>query len=88
MADDFANFGEGLNAPALNGAVITPSDSVDLTHATRAIRVSSAGDVKVTTVGGDTFVITAMTAGETLPIRVSRVWVTGTTVTGQILGLR
>lgn len=88
MADDFASYGEGLDAPALNAAVVTPNDSTDLTHATRAIRVAGAGDLKVTTVGGDTVVISALAAGELLPIRVARVWATGTTITAQILALR
>ena len=65
---------------AANAAAVTPSDSKDLTATTRALLVGTAGDVKVTTLGGQTVVIAAAPAG-LLPIQATRVWAGGTTAT-------
>lgn len=62
-------------------ALVTPSDTVDLTNATRAIRVETSGDVKLTTVLGQS-VVCAFEAGETRAIKATRIWSTGTTCTG------
>ena len=64
---------------------ITPSDSADLTDALRMLIVGVGGDVKIT----DTRDVTDVTDVFTLesgnyPIRVKRVWATGTTATGLV----
>lgn len=69
---------EGLDQPAKHAALVTPSDSTDLTVTARALLVGTSGDIKVTTAGGDTLVIPSVPAG-VLPLRVSRVWSTSTT---------
>lgn len=78
---DFSKLMPGLDSPAWDVFPITPSDSVDLEHATRAIRVAGAGNVVVVTAAGTTRTC-AFLAGETRAIRASRVKSTGTTATG------
>jgi hypothetical protein len=78
--DDFVTFETGLQSPMVHAAIVTPSDSVDLSDVTRGITLSVAADVKVTTAGGETVVIPSgsLAAGVIHPLRVSRVWATGT----------
>lgn len=81
MTDRFSGFTTGLESPALNLAPVTPDDATDLAWATRGINVATSGAVRVTTVGGDDATI-YIAAGIAFPIRVTRVWATGTTATG------
>ena len=74
----------GGTGPATRGFAVTPGDGSDLAIATRALWVGGAGDVKVTTVGGDTVILVGVTAGSLLPIRVSRVHSTSTTATSMV----
>lgn len=76
--DNHATYQPGLDAPGVHAAPVTPNDSADLTYATRALVIGTAGDLKVTTVGGDTVTLTNVPAG-VLPLRVVRVFNTGTT---------
>ena len=59
---------------------ITPADGTDLEVNTRALVIAAGGDVKFNTESGQTRTCT-FPAG-VIPIRVSRVWSTGTTATG------
>ena len=68
--------------PADGVFLITPSDTVNFTHATRAIRATVAGNVAVVLAGTDTAVVCAFAAGETRPIKAKRVNATSTTATG------
>lgn len=61
---------------------ITPSDSADLPDALRMLIIGTGGDVKITDPRGVTDVY-ALEAGN-YPIRVSRIWATGTTATGLV----
>jgi hypothetical protein len=71
-----------LFGPADNAAAVTPSDGSDLANFSRALFVGGAGAVKVDMVGGTTAVtLTGVVAGTVLPMRVSRVYSTGTTAT-------
>lgn len=81
MADQFKNFQPGLESPASHLAAVTPSDTQDLPVASRALNVAGAGSIRVTTVKGDTATIT-VAAGIPFPVRVTRVWATGTNATG------
>lgn len=79
------NFTSGIwaaiNGPAVNAAAVTPSDSTDLTYATRALYIGVTGDVVVNMVGtGATITYKAVPVG-ILPIRVTRVLSTNTTAT-------
>ena len=60
--------------PADRIAAVTPSDSTDLTGV-RGLRVGGAGDLAVRMVNdsGTTVTISSVTAGELLPLRVTRV---------------
>ncbi|MEL7214292.1 MAG: hypothetical protein AAGK92_16635 [Pseudomonadota bacterium] len=85
MSDRFKSFGNTLQSPPSGGAPISPDDVQGLAMATRALNVAISGDVTVTTVDGDTFTL-HIAAGSAFPIRVIKVFATGTTATG-IVGL-
>lgn len=81
MTDVFGTFKSGLESPATLLQAVTPSDSDDLPTVSRALNVATAGQVRVTTVGGTTETI-FLAAGIAFPVRAARVWATGTTATG------
>lgn len=81
MADNYANMGDDLLSPARHAAAVTPSDTADLSTSSKRLWVGSAGNVKVTTVGGDTVTYTAVPAGAYLNVRAARVFATLTTAT-------
>lgn len=81
MSDRFANYALGLESPAVNLIEITPNDTQDLSEFSRALNVAVSGMVRVTTVRGDTATIN-IAAGIPFPVRVRRVWQTGTTASG------
>lgn len=81
MADKFSSHTESLNSPPSTLTAVTPDDATDLTVASRALNVAQSGAVRVTTVGGSTVTI-SIAAGVAFPIRVQRVWATGTTASG------
>jgi len=77
--DNAANLG---TQPAYDGAVVAPSDTVDLVNTTRAIWVGGAGNLAVDFKGGETNVlISGILAGTILPLRVNRIRATNTTAT-------
>lgn len=81
-ADPFAFHQDGLTAPAENAVAVTPSNSTDLTTATRALYIGGAGNISVETVGGQSSVVfVGLAAGTVLPLRVTRVNSTSTTAT-------
>lgn len=65
--------------PAEHAASITPNDTTDLTHPTRALVIGAAGNLKVDMAGGETVTFTAVYGR--IPISVTRVYATGTTAT-------
>lgn len=77
---DFEKPSDAATITADNAAPVTPSDSVDLDPWPYALMIGGSGDLKVTTRGGGTVTLTAVPAG-LLPLRVRRVWATGTTAT-------
>ncbi len=78
--NDFVSHLDNLTAPAAHWFAVTPSDSTDMTHATRGILVGTSGNVAVNTVGGESSVtIYSLVAGIVHPIRATRVLSTGTT---------
>lgn len=85
--DTFANFGDtALVMPATHAEAVTPNNSTDLTNATRGIYVGVSGDLKVDLLSGDTVTFVNIAAGVIHPLRVKRVYATGTTATS-ILGV-
>ena len=85
MIDQFQHHSAGLESPASHLQAVTPHDGENLAFITRAIAVGGEGFVKVTTVSGSVGTV-FMAPGAPFPIRVSRVWATGTTAT-QIVAL-
>lgn len=81
MADQFENFETGLTSPYENAEAVTLSDSADLPNVPRALWVGGPGDIKVTIKGGGTVTLIGAGKGAFLPIRATRVWLTGTTAT-------
>ena len=67
--------------PATQVYAITPNDGADLTVAARGIWVGGAGNIKVTTIDGQTETLNGALAGSVIPVCVKRVWATGTTAT-------
>lgn len=63
---------------------VTPADDGELNLA--GLYVGTTGDVKVTCEGGGEVVFDAVPAGTILPVRISRVWATGTAAS-DIVGL-
>lgn len=63
-----------------DAAAVSPSDTVDLPQFS-VIYVGGAGNVKVTTAQGTAVTFTGVNAGTVIPVRVRRVWSTGTTAT-------
>lgn len=84
--DFFERNAASLTSPAINAFSVTPNDSTDIVEVTRGLYVGVSGDVKVTTAAGDTVTFVGLAAGVMHPIRVTRVWSTGTTAT-DIIGL-
>lgn len=85
MSDPFANRMRSLTDPAVSVFEITPNDATDLPQPTAGLNVLTPGRVHVTTVDGSDGTISVY-PGHVVPVRVARVWQTGTTATG-ITGL-
>jgi hypothetical protein len=83
MADNFDRHASGLDSPASGAAAVTPSNSTDLSTFSRGLYIGGAGNITVDMVGGQTGVLFSnLVAGSVYPLRVSRVYATGTTATG------
>lgn len=70
-----------LTEPLVGAAAVTPHDTNELPFITRTLWVSVAGAVKVTFMDGQDVTYANLTAGRH-PMRVTRVWQTGTAATG------
>ena len=79
MADEFGNRTSSLDSPARRAEAVTPNDAADLPNFSRALYVGGGGDIRLTTVGGDTVTLSAATGF--LPICAARVHATGTSAT-------
>jgi len=75
---------------ALNAQAVTPSDTTDLSlsggnfdnTASGALPfIGTAGNIKVTMLGGQTVTFLNIPDGTFMPIQVVRIWATGTTAT-------
>lgn len=87
MANKFTDFAPELDAPAINLETVDASASDDtLSQVARALYVGTAGNVDVTTSGGDRAVFVGVQAGSILPVRAAIVH-TGTTTASDIIGL-
>ena len=76
--DTFANQTPGISGPFLSAVAVTPHDSNELTHVTRALWVGTAGDLALVTQDGSA--VTFANFGPAwLPGRIRAVKATGTT---------
>ena len=82
--DAFESHTPGLTSPAASGSEITPNDATLLTQVSRCLYVGSAGNIRVELSSGDIVTLENVVAGAIYPLRVSRVFATGTTATGLI----
>ncbi|HDR28350.1 spike base protein, RCAP_Rcc01079 family [Rhodovulum sp.] len=84
MTDKFNNLVGGLESPAVCLLAVEPSDTQDLAVASRGINVATSGSVRVTTIGGSTATV-YVAAGGAFPLRVRRIWQSGTTASGIVV---
>jgi len=81
MTDVFAHQHRTPRDPATTVFDIVPDDDADLPQVTTALAVATPGTVRVTMLDGSTAALT-VSPGQPFPVRVARVWLTGTTATG------
>ena len=86
MSDNFATYYTELNSPAQDAFVVSPSNSANLTHFSRALYIGGGGNVAITTVKGTNVTFANVAGGSILPVRAQKVLSTGTTAT-LIVGL-
>lgn len=79
----------GLDSPAFGAVAVTPDNVVILTPALRALYVGVGGDLKVTTVQGNTVEFRNLPSGFVLPVAVKTVFASGQTgtIASAIVGL-
>ena len=82
IADTLNSYQAGLSSPVQGGFDLTPSNGSDLAQVTRAVMGTGGGDLRVTLKNGDTITLPGLTPGVIYPVRVARVFATGTTATG------
>ena len=78
--DPFQSYMPNLQSPLASATALTPDDGADLTHVSRALYLGVGGAVKVTLADGSIATFINMLAGWH-PLRVRRVWATGTSAT-------
>jgi len=69
-------------APCRNAAALSGADLVLTQTPSRLIVAAVAGNIKVDTLGGQSAVTIAIAAGVPLPLRVTKIYNSGTTATG------
>lgn len=86
MADNFSEYDPGLSSPVTGGeAVDIGSGDHTATETGRALWVGTTGNVKVDTSDGDTITINNVQDGTVLPVRVTKVYQTGTTASNMVI---
>lgn len=80
---DYDDFSPSFIEPPRHIVSITPSDANDLDHEIRCIAFGTAGDLKITTDGGETETIPSgvLSAGQQHIMVIKKVFATGTTAT-------
>ena len=81
MQDIFASYSQSLESPPTHVLPVTPSDTTDLSHPSRAVNVAVSGIVRLTSIEGETADL-YVAEGIAFPIRASRIWQSGTTASG------
>lgn len=88
VKDNFILSGRGaalLTSPWEHAFNIVPDDSVPLSTVPRAIYVGTGGDLRVQFLGGEIVTLVGLPGGSMAPIRVEKVFATGTTA-GDLVG--
>jgi hypothetical protein len=80
VKDVFSNQSASLTSPFCFAEPVVPSDIVDLPYVSRSLFIGTAGDIRVTTLGGTIVTFRDHPAGY-MPARVTRVHATQTTAT-------
>ncbi|WP_436397438.1 spike base protein, RCAP_Rcc01079 family [Roseobacter sp. S98] len=81
IKDGHPKFHANPSSPATGIFEVTPSDVSDLPWVTTGISAATPGTVRVTSAdGSDSDVV--VTPGQVFPLRVTRIWASGTTATG------
>lgn len=75
---------QGSGEPAVFGFIISPSDTDYLPFVPRAVYVGGSGTLAVLTAGGDIVILVGTLVGTILPIRVIKVFATGTTASNLV----
>ncbi len=75
----------GLIDPSEGGFEVTPGDDNDQAKVGRGLYLGVAGDVKVDMFNGDTITFVNLSSGTIHPIRVRRVYATGTEATDIVI---
>lgn len=87
MSDPFFKQPNNIDSPAKNAIVVVPSDVADQGTSYKALYIGGSGDVKCETVGstaGSFVTFTGLVAGSILPVRIRKIYATGTTATNMI----
>lgn len=77
---------ERLSDPKGGAFSITPNDSTNLSQGAVALYVGTGGNIKITTSLGNTITFVNVPDGAVLPVRVARVYASGTDASN-IIGL-
>lgn len=89
--DNFKATDPGIVAPYTRAVAVTPNDAADIAEVTRAINVHKAGStsvaVKVTLAGDSAAVTLNLASASVTPVRVARVWSTGTDAGAVVVAL-
>lgn len=87
MTNEFQTYADSPTAPALMCYAITPSDTANLPHLTKALYIGEGGDVVLRSAMGEADVtFTNVPSGYILDVRALAVRATGTTAAA-IVGL-
>jgi hypothetical protein len=79
MTDRFESLSPSISGPAASGFAVSPSDASDLQETTRALYIGTGGDLAVFMLTGESLLLKQVPQGVILPLRVTRVLLTGTT---------
>ncbi|MEZ5770710.1 hypothetical protein LX70_03682 [Defluviimonas denitrificans] len=82
--DKFADYPTTLTAPGRDAIAIVPDDLGDLSMMPRALFVGQGGNLTVRMAGGQDVTFEAVSGGTILPVRVRRVYATGTTASALV----
>lgn len=82
IKDKFENFAPSPDSPPSGSFAITPSDTELLPMTTNAVYVGVTGSLRVEYANGDIDTMQNIAQGMQHPMRIIRVFATGTTATG------